>query len=121
AATAAKSRRLSLSSFPAIAGKGDRAVRGGRGAGLAEFSFNEDETSSQKPPPPPCVRYAHYGRSPSPLSRGRKASASVLAVRFSSRPSHRHAISKNDAANRPSSDAPGSGTAGCITIGDGAR
>src|SRR6185437_5926484 len=70
AATAAKSRRLSLSSFPAIAGKGDRAVRGGRGAGLAEFSFNEDETSSQKPPPPPCVRYAHYGRSPSPAIAG---------------------------------------------------
>ena len=45
-------------------------MRGGRGAGLAEFSFNEDETSSQKPPPPPCVRYAHYGRSPSPAIAG---------------------------------------------------
>jgi hypothetical protein len=34
------------------------------------------------------------GGPPPPLSRGRKASAAILAVRFSSPPSHRHAISK---------------------------
>src|SRR6185437_11955793 len=39
------------------------------------------------------------GGPPPPLSRGRKASAAILAARFSSHPSHRHAISKNDAAN----------------------
>ena len=61
------------------------------------------------------------GGPPPPLSRGRKASAAVLAARFSSHPSHRHTISKNDAANRPSSDAPGSGTAGRTMIGRGAR
>ena len=66
------------------------------------------------------------GGPPPPLSRGRKASASVLAARFSSHPSHRRmipksgrrfsgrimrkkAISKTTPATRPSSDAPGSG------------
>jgi len=69
-------------------------VRGGRGASLAEFSFNEDETSSQTPPPPPCIRYAHYGRSP-PRYRGGGKQAPPFSRRvFLRTRAMSHAISK---------------------------
>ena len=97
-------------------------MRGGRGAGLAEFSFNEDETSSQKPPPPPCVRYAHYGRSPAPAIAGAegKRRHSRGAFFFAPESSARHfqkTTPPPDLRQMP----PAVEIAGCITIGDGAR
>ncbi len=68
------------------------AARWWRGRGPRRISFDESETSSQRPPPPrgACHRAGHYGSdplawSPSPLSRGRKAHAPVLAARLCAR------------------------------------
>jgi hypothetical protein len=61
------------------------------------------------------------GGPPPPLSRGRKASAAVLAARFSSHPSYEPRHFQKRRRSRPSSDAAAVEIAGCITIGDGAR
>ncbi len=47
-------------------GEGDRPKGGGGGVQLGGLS------SSPTPPPPPCARFASFGWSPSPASRGRK-------------------------------------------------
>ena len=68
-------------SCPAIAGKGDhpsaKRSDGGRGAGLVENSFDDNEATSQKPPPP------RFAWSPSPAIAGaERQSAPGLAARF---------------------------------------
>src|SRR6185437_12774699 len=68
-------------SCPAIAGKGDhpsaKRSDGGRGAGLVENSFDDNEATSQTPPPP------RFAWSPSPAIAGaERQSAPVLTARF---------------------------------------
>ena len=88
------------SSRPAKAGRGDRAQRGGRGAGLDDDSVDADQAQSPTPPPPygACHRAGHFGPdplawSPSPAIAGAE-NKFVLAARL--RPSFASQRSRNE-------------------------
>ena len=73
-----RGRERVISSCPAQAGKGDRALARWKGRGSQRTFCADNEASSQRPPPPrgACHRAGHFGPgplawSPSPASRGR--------------------------------------------------
>ena len=68
-------RSKGSTSRPATAGRGDRAQRGGRGAGVGEFSSNENKRRVTRP-----LHHTTRGPPP-PLSRWR-ISAIILAARL---------------------------------------